>query len=94
MSPEERYEYVDAQKYCSALQLGNGAGWRLPTIDELSSLSSKTLRPQVQASFPDLAGTYWSATEESRLRMWVVNLRFSTKLIQGVREKISVRCVH
>jgi len=57
---------LDAYHSCSRLQVGGRFGWRLPTIDELSSLvdTSVSGSPKLPAGHPFSlsGGTYWSLT--------------------------------
>jgi hypothetical protein len=60
------YDWVDAQLHCNSATVGNRMGWRLPTLQELTSLIDPT------QSNPSLPGghpfsnvgpyVYWSAT--------------------------------
>ena len=85
-------EYIDAKEYCASLS-GPGVVWRLPSVEELISVTAKPVRKEMQAAFGNPVETVWSSTESSRLHQWVVSLRFGTKLDQTVRDRAGARCV-
>ena len=57
----------DAINYCYSLNIGGRRGWRIPTIDELSSLVDPTQEnPALPSGHPFVnvqPGYYWSSTE-------------------------------
>jgi len=65
--PDTIGQYGIASRYCVDLTLGNRRGWRLPTIQELESLTDAAAsNPTLTAGHPfvnvDLAHSYWSST--------------------------------
>lgn len=62
----DRKTYVEAQSYCSNLDLGNKMDWRVPYVKELASIVEyRALDPAIdEAMFPstDIYDEYWSAT--------------------------------
>jgi hypothetical protein len=60
------FTWLNAQQHCNALTVGNRMGWRLPTIQELSSLVDPTQSdPALPAGAPFSnvqSSGYWSAT--------------------------------
>ncbi len=58
--------WEDAQSHCNALITGNRLGWRLPTVQELTSLldPNEVLFPILPAGnpFQNVQNGYWSAT--------------------------------
>jgi len=69
--PGRTMTWQDAIDYCRGLTLGNRKGWRLPTVEELSSLAhSSQSNPALPSGHPFVnvqAYHYWSSTTyESR----------------------------
>lgn len=60
------YYWLQAANVCSAKELGQRMGWRLPTREEFDSLkdttSTNTNRIPVGAPFLNYDATYWTAT--------------------------------
>jgi len=64
------FGWPEAQSHCNNLRVGNRRGWRLPTIQELASLTDPTVPPPqvpLPAGHPFLSvqggfAVYWSAT--------------------------------
>ena len=74
--------WVQAHMYCNRLTLGNRKGWRLPTIQELTSLLDPT---EWNPSLPDghpftdvQSEFYWSATASNfeTTRAWGVSFDY------------------
>jgi hypothetical protein len=67
-----------AMDYCKTLRLGGRMGWRLPTIEELSSLvdPSNTGIPAlpVGSPFQNIANNYWSSSEYNISAAWYVGM--------------------
>jgi Protein of unknown function (DUF1566) len=59
--------WSDASGYCVNLSKGGRQGWRLPTIQELSSIIDPTRSPSVPSGAPLLPfqSFYWSATTKA-----------------------------
>lgn len=74
----KKYQYKDAKKYCSNLELGGRNDWRLPHLKELiSAMDYHTHRPAMDEKFfkeikPDF---YWTET---------LDPAFGTKTISGL----------
>src|SRR4029453_7631146 len=71
-----------AQRYCTELSLGNRRGWRLPTIQELESLTDASeSNPTLTAGHPfvnvDLGHFYWSATADVSDPHYVWSMTFT-----------------
>ena len=87
-----RMNWADAISYCYTLAIGNRMGWRLPTVDELTSLldpsqSSPALPPGYSAFFDDVETTgYWASTTgaSSTEIAWGVNF-FSGSVYTGIK---------
>ncbi|MBL7226262.1 MAG: DUF1566 domain-containing protein [Desulfobacteraceae bacterium] len=79
--PKGMQTWQDAINYCrNNVQLGNRKGWRLPTIEELSSLIDLSeMNPALPKGHPfkNVQGVfYWSSTtyESSSGRAWFVSM--------------------
>jgi len=57
--------WQEAINYCRDLEIGSRKGWRLPRIEELSSLidMSKSGSPKVYSGFNNVHTYYWSNTD-------------------------------
>jgi predicted ribosomally synthesized peptide with SipW-like signal peptide len=76
--------WLDANTTCRELQIVNRIGWRLPTVEELSSLidtrrtnpSLPTGHPFVSVQFGQGVWAYWTSTnhENPSAAAWFVNL--------------------
>jgi hypothetical protein len=78
-SSSSRYNYSEAQSYCSNLTLGGYSDWRFPEIEELYSIvdQSKTSAPSVNSNFKNIKNLwYWSNTtvKSNSSESWVVGL--------------------
>jgi hypothetical protein len=66
--PTEMFSILPiASRYCADVSIGNRRGWRLPTLQELKSLTDPSeSSPTLTAGHPfanvDLTRTYWSST--------------------------------
>lgn len=89
----------EARSYCTQLNLGGFANWRLPTLVELSSLVDYgVLQPAIEiTAFPNtVKDAYWTGTRSSRdaAAAWTVDFNIG-QTWDGYTEtsKKSVRCV-
>ena len=83
--------------YCEALTLGGESDWRLPNLNELTSIVDDTVyNPSISSVFVNTASNgYWSSTTfaGSTGYAWIVNFYYGT---QGRSNKTTsgyVRCV-
>jgi hypothetical protein len=90
--------WEDARNYCNQLTKGNRMGWRLPTIQELSSLVDPSVAPPGPTlpsghPFSNVQSSgYWSATTyANNAPAWVVN--FSNGFV-GPSNVISAQSAH
>lgn len=72
-SVDER-PWIIALEHCSTLTVGNRMGWRLPTVQELTSLidPSVSVFPTLPSGHPfdHLQQTYWSANTHPDISTW------------------------
>ena len=93
------YTWEQARLYCEGLALGTpDAGWRLPTVRELSTLvDAKASRPTIDtAAFPGTPATrFWTSTTyvPAAASAWSVVFSDGGVLHAGLGEAHSVRCV-
>ncbi len=90
-SAPDTYRWQEAFDYCNNLELGNHDDWRLPTIEELSTLVDSGIPdpgPTVNIDyFPDTIGSaysdYWSSTVDADVftKAWIVH--FSDGSVKG-----------
>ena len=76
--------WLDANTECRSIKFGNRIGWRLPTVEELSSLiDTRRSRPALPNGHPfvsiqvgDDTPAYWTSTnnENPSSSAWFVNL--------------------
>jgi hypothetical protein len=93
------YTWDDAKKYCQELQF-DGAGWRLPTCNELLTLVDPTEgSPKAtidSTAFPNTPPTYfWSASPLVGLsgHAWFVNFNYGSANRIETTTPYRVRCV-
>ena len=73
------FTWFNALEHCYPRNIGDRAGWRLPTIEELASLvDTSSANPALPAGHPFTGvttGTYWSATSNAGTNSfkWVVS---------------------
>lgn len=66
----------DAHNYCKALTLGEYDDWRLPSIEELQTITDYSrFNPAIKKEFVNFASDYWSST---------VKIKNSTKVFTGI----------
>ena len=81
--------WYDAQFYCINLNLGWRKGWRLPTVQELTTLlDTSRSNPMLPSDHPFTnvqLSEYWSATTDARNTdgAWVVNLAGGNVYLNG-----------
>jgi len=92
--PTGRYTWNDAGSYCAGLSL-SGAGWRLPTKDELLGIVDERYRPTIAPGpFPDTPSYwFWSSTAFGSSRAWYVNFFIGNTNNNDVGNNNYVRCV-
>lgn len=98
--------YAEAVKYCENLNFAGFDDWRLPTINELLSITDDTrFEPAINKAFKNVAyetndkgeksyGWYWSSTRSADVwSLWVVHFRLGSVDWYGVLPRNFVRCV-
>jgi hypothetical protein len=95
---EEKLTQGEAKAYCESLKIGEVAGWRLPTLQELLSIVDYTrAEPAILKEFSHVNGDklYWSSTPYvgSQDEFWGVKFEDgSTEGASGNYDR-HVRCV-
>ena len=106
---EEIYQgtYDEAVEYCENLTFAGFEDWRLPTLNELLSITDDTrFEPAINESFKNIAyetnvkgekiyDQYWSSTRYAygSSNAWLVSFRFGDAYWSGVSYRNFVRCV-
>ena len=106
---EEIYQgtYDEAVKYCENLTFAGFEDWRLPTLNELLSITDDSgYNPAINKAFKNIAyemndkgeksyGRYWSSTgrADDSSRAWLVDFWFGGVGWSGVSYRRFVRCV-
>ena len=90
--------WADATAYCSDLTLDGDTDWRLPTIEELISITDKTKsEPAIYLDFDqEYNGHFWSSTEfiDSEDIAWSVSSRTGfSATIHKINDSAWARCV-
>ena len=99
--------YAEAVKYCENLNFAGFDDWRLPTVNELLSITDDTrFEPAINESFKNIAyetnvkgekiyDQYWSSTRYAygSSNAWLVSFRFGDAYWSGVSYRNFVRCV-
>jgi len=90
--------WSDAVLYCKELTLGGYDDWRLPSIEELVSITDKSrYNPSIGEEFKSIVSDfYWSSTQTYSYpsHAWAVSfLDGSVSSIEDVETKYYIRCV-
>lgn len=91
------YTWADAQAYCAALP-ASGAGWRVPSVKELTSLVDFTkFDPAIDATlFPETPSEFFwssSAAPGNADTAWGVNFTRGSGGVASTDSTARVRCV-
>nr|WP_314469700.1 DUF1566 domain-containing protein [uncultured Campylobacter sp.] len=100
-------DYDEAVKYCENLTFAGFEDWRLPTLNELISITDDTrFEPAINEAFKNVAykmndkgeksyGWYWSSTRraDDLYGAWIVYFRYGNDNWGGVSVRSFVRCV-
>ena len=89
-SSPQLLQRAEAEEYCKKLKL-TGAGWRLPTIDELQSLAS-TGTPDHAASFEAVHEPLWTSSADAE-KYWVATVSPLVKSLLLETGRARARCV-
>lgn len=71
--------WKDALAYCESLSFAGKTDWRLPNVNELHSIATYELNPELQTDFPDLGSDfYWTSTTNANIiaNAWVVEFKY------------------
>lgn len=89
--------WADAITYCGDITLDGNSDFRLPTIEELTSITDKELiDPSINAMFINTNNSkYWSSTSDSEndANAWTINFDHATDLEAIKTSVYYVRCV-
>ena len=99
--------YAEAVKYCENLNFAGFDDWRLPTVNELLSITDDTrFKPAINKAFKNVAyetndkgeksySWYWSSTKSASVSSgaWIVYFRGGNDNWGGVSSRSFVRCV-
>lgn len=92
----EKIRWQAGIEYCEALSL-DGGGWRLPNINELTSIvDDSAYDPAINTIFVNiLSGAYWSSTSSSHssLSAWNMNLSLGNHSFVNKTYTYYIRCV-
>ncbi|WP_122873485.1 DUF1566 domain-containing protein [Campylobacter showae] len=106
-SHDKPMTYAEAVRYCDDLNFAGFDDWRLPTANELLSITDDTrFNPAINKAFKNVAyetndkgeksyGRYWSSTgrADDSSRAWLVDFWFGGVGWSGVSYRYFVRCV-
>ena len=94
------FNLPESSDYCHRLDISNRKGWRLPTVEELSSLIDMSGTDKLPTGHPflniqDTGQPYWSATAAiaNATRYWFVFLDSGFVSHYGMLNKAFVLCV-
>jgi hypothetical protein len=94
--PMSLYAWADATAYCSGLSL-DGAGWRVPSINELQTIVDESTNPSIDLStFPMTPSEYfWSSSivVEDPSRAWTAFFTNGSTYSFVMTAQKNVRCV-
>lgn len=89
-------DYNGASTYCNTLTL-DGTGWRLPSIEEISTLVDfSRSQPAINTIFEIVGnGEFWSSTSNisSSDSVWVLNMNFGNLFVRLKTNSINAICV-
>jgi len=89
--------WADAGTYCDTLDLGGSTQWRLPTVEELISITDKsTFNPSINPVFTNTdSSSYWSSTTNASATSygWGVNFYYGNDYWFDKTNTYYVRCV-
>lgn len=106
-SHDKPMTYAEAVRYCDDLNFAGFDDWRLPTVNELLSITDDTrFNPAINKAFKNVAykindkgekiyGRYWSSTKyaDDSSNAWFVNFRDGDGDWSDISLRYFVRCV-
>ena len=89
--------YDEAVKYCENLNFAGYSDWRLPSIDELISITDKTkFSPAINSAFKYVKYDFYrSSTKfaDGSSRAWFVHFKNGYADWSGISDRLFARCV-
>ena len=91
------WTWEQANEYCRLINIAGFDDWRLPTIDELISITDKNkFRPSINSAFKNTKyDWYWSSTEGANTPSlaWIVGFMEGNVIRDGISVRNLVICV-
>ena len=89
--------WKQAKERCERLNFAAYSDWRLPSIDELISITDKTkFSPAINSAFKYVKSDfYWSSTKfaDGSSRAWFVHFKNGYADWSGISDRLFARCV-
>ena len=90
-------DWKQAKERCERLNFAAYSDWRLPSIDELISITDKTkFSPAINSAFKYVKSDfYWSSTKfaDGSSRAWFVHFKNGYADWSGISDRLFARCV-
>ena len=90
-------DWKQAKERCERLNFAAYSDWRLPSIDELISITDKTkFSPAINSAFKYVKSDfYWSSTKfaDGSSRAWFVHFKNGYADWSGISDRLFTRCV-
>ncbi|WP_297916921.1 DUF1566 domain-containing protein [uncultured Campylobacter sp.] len=90
-------DWKQAKERCERLNFAAYSDWRLPSIDELISITDKTkFSPAINSAFKYVKSDfYWSSTKfaDGSSRAWFVHFKNGYGDWSGISDRLFARCV-
>ena len=93
---EKETKWAMAKSYCKSLRYLGHNDWRLPTVDELKTITDMVQHPTKGKSFDfGTKRAYWTSEEykQDRLNAWAIYMETNHKFWNDKCDTAYVRCV-